>query len=177
MLLRDTEREAETQAEGTAGSMQGARRRTRSEVSRIMPWAEGSAKQLSHLGCPIFFILIVSFFTACWLFRSLLLGQLHMFYLFFLLICPNCGQSPILDHLLFFIPSISPSVLKVLWYDFIYDFLLILYFQKIWYYKRLSSPLASTKFFFHILLKKGKTPLFQCSLYYCKNHYSSQFPK
>ena len=114
MLLRDTEREAETQAEGTAGSMQGARRRTRSEVSRIMPWAEGSAKQLSHLGCPIFFILIVSFFTACWLFRSLLLGQLHMFYLFFLLICPNCGQSPILDHLLFFIPSISPSVLKVL---------------------------------------------------------------
>ena len=37
----DTEREAETQAEGEAGSMQGARRGTRSRVSRIMPWAEG----------------------------------------------------------------------------------------------------------------------------------------
>ena len=54
LFMRDTEREreAETQAEGEAGSMQGARCRTRSWVSRITPWAEGSAKLLSHPGCP-----------------------------------------------------------------------------------------------------------------------------
>ena len=45
-------REAETQAEGEAGSMQGARHGTRSWVSRIRPWAEGRAKLLSHPGCP-----------------------------------------------------------------------------------------------------------------------------
>ena len=32
--------------------MQGAQCGTRSWVSRIMPWAEGSAKPLSHRGCP-----------------------------------------------------------------------------------------------------------------------------
>ena len=48
---REREREAETQAEGEAGSMQGAQRGTRSWVSRIRPWAEGSAKPLSHPGC------------------------------------------------------------------------------------------------------------------------------
>ena len=37
--MRDTEREAETQAEGEAGPMQGARRGTQSRVSRITPWA------------------------------------------------------------------------------------------------------------------------------------------
>ena len=46
--MRDTEREAETQAEGEAGSIQGARCGTRSRVSRIMPWAEGSAKPLGQ---------------------------------------------------------------------------------------------------------------------------------
>ena len=35
------EREAETQAEGEAGSMQGARRGTQSQVSKIRPWAKG----------------------------------------------------------------------------------------------------------------------------------------
>ena len=52
--MRDTERvrDAETQAEGEAGSMQGARRGTQSRVSRITPWAKGSAKPPSHLGCP-----------------------------------------------------------------------------------------------------------------------------
>ena len=45
-----THREAETQAEGEAGSMQGTHRGTRSRVSRITPWAEGSTKPLSHLG-------------------------------------------------------------------------------------------------------------------------------
>ena len=49
---REREREAETEAEGEAGSMQGAQHGTRSRVSRIMPWSEGSAKPLSHLGCP-----------------------------------------------------------------------------------------------------------------------------
>ena len=48
------EREAETQAEEEAGSTQGARRGTRSRISRIAPWAESSAKPLSHLGCPLF---------------------------------------------------------------------------------------------------------------------------
>ena len=50
--MYEREREAETQAEGEAGSMQGARHGTRSRVSRITPWAEGSAKPLSHPGCP-----------------------------------------------------------------------------------------------------------------------------
>ena len=53
--MRDTEREAKTQAEGEgeAGSMQGAQPGTRSWVSRITPWTEGGAKLLSHLGCPL----------------------------------------------------------------------------------------------------------------------------
>ena len=41
LFMRDTEREAEIQAEGEAGSMQAARRGTRSRVSRFRPWAEG----------------------------------------------------------------------------------------------------------------------------------------
>ena len=47
--MRDPEGEkkAETQAEGEAGSMQGARRGTPSRVSRITPWAEGGTKPLS----------------------------------------------------------------------------------------------------------------------------------
>ena len=52
-LETQREREAETQVEGEAGSMQGARRGTRSQVSRITPWAEGGAKPLSHPGCPL----------------------------------------------------------------------------------------------------------------------------
>ena len=55
--MRNTERgerEAETQAEGQAGSMQGARCGTGSQVSRITPWAEGGAKLLNHWGCPRF---------------------------------------------------------------------------------------------------------------------------
>ena len=45
------ERELETQAEGEAGSMQGAQSGTRSWVSRIMSCIEGA---LSHLGFPRF---------------------------------------------------------------------------------------------------------------------------
>ena len=37
LLMKDTQREAETQIEGEAGSMQGARHGTRSWVSRITP--------------------------------------------------------------------------------------------------------------------------------------------
>ena len=47
-----THTEAQTQAEGEEGSIQGAWCRTWSLVSRITPWAEGSTKPLSHLGCP-----------------------------------------------------------------------------------------------------------------------------
>ncbi|XP_072585264.1 eukaryotic translation elongation factor 1 epsilon-1 isoform X1 [Vulpes vulpes] len=50
-------REAETQAEGEAGAMQGARRGTRSWVSRIRPWAEGGAKPLEPPGLPCFILL------------------------------------------------------------------------------------------------------------------------
>ena len=53
-------KEAETQAEGEAGSMQGARHGTWSRVSKITPRAEGSAKLLSHPGCPNYGILIAS---------------------------------------------------------------------------------------------------------------------
>ena len=45
-------REAETQAKEEADPMQGARHGTRSQVSRIMPWAKGGTKPLSHTGCP-----------------------------------------------------------------------------------------------------------------------------
>ena len=37
LFMRDTEREAETQAEGEAGSMQGARCRTRSQDPGVTP--------------------------------------------------------------------------------------------------------------------------------------------
>ena len=51
--MTDREREAQTQAEGEAGSIQGARRGTQSWASRITPWAKGSAKLLTHPGCPL----------------------------------------------------------------------------------------------------------------------------
>ena len=62
--MRDTERGAETQAEGEAGSMQGALRGTGSRVSRITPWVEGSA-QPWPAGLPgsfFFFFLIFYLF-------------------------------------------------------------------------------------------------------------------
>ena len=39
-------------AEGEAGSMEGVRHGTRSQDSRIMPWAKGHAKPLNHPGIP-----------------------------------------------------------------------------------------------------------------------------
>ena len=60
---RHRERRAETQAEGEAGSMQGARHGTQSRVSRIRPWAEGGTKPLSHPGCPsIYFLFFQKFY-------------------------------------------------------------------------------------------------------------------
>ena len=50
--MRDREREAETQAEGEAGSTQGAPCGTRSQVSRVRLQAEGCAKPLGRRGCP-----------------------------------------------------------------------------------------------------------------------------
>ena len=50
--MTEREIEAETQAEGEAGSMKGARRGTQSQVSRITPWAEGGTEPLCHLGYP-----------------------------------------------------------------------------------------------------------------------------
>ena len=41
MIVTEREREAETQAEGEAGSMPGAQRGIRSRVSRITPWVKG----------------------------------------------------------------------------------------------------------------------------------------
>ena len=46
--MGDTQREAETQAEGEAGSIQGAPYGTRSRDSRITSWTEGGIKPLSH---------------------------------------------------------------------------------------------------------------------------------
>ena len=44
LFIHEREREVEIQAEGEAGSMQGAPRGTWSRVSRITPWVEGGAK-------------------------------------------------------------------------------------------------------------------------------------
>ena len=51
-------REAETQAEGEAGSTQEARCGTRSWVSRITPQAAGGAKLLRHRGCPHILVIV-----------------------------------------------------------------------------------------------------------------------
>ena len=50
--MRDPEREAETQAEGDAGSMQGARCGTRSQDPRVTPRAEGRHPTTEPPGAP-----------------------------------------------------------------------------------------------------------------------------
>ena len=50
MIVR--EREAETQADGEAGSTQGAPRGTWFRVFRITHQAAGGANPLRHQGCP-----------------------------------------------------------------------------------------------------------------------------
>ena len=52
LLMRDTEREAETQAEGDAGSPRGARWGTSSQDPGITPQAIGRCSTLSHPGVP-----------------------------------------------------------------------------------------------------------------------------
>ena len=52
LFIHETQRERETETEGEAGSMQGARCGTRSWVPRVRPWAEGKHPTVSHLGIP-----------------------------------------------------------------------------------------------------------------------------
>ena len=51
--MRDTEREAETQAEGEAGSLQEARRETLSQTPGSRPELKADAQPLSLPGVPI----------------------------------------------------------------------------------------------------------------------------
>ena len=50
--MRETEREAETQAEEEAGSMQEAQCGTWSQDSGIMPWAKGRHSTAEPPRCP-----------------------------------------------------------------------------------------------------------------------------
>ena len=73
------EREAETQVEGEAGSMQGAQRGTRSGDSRITPWAEGRyfncwATQVSQDFILFYFFLFFIFFVKT---KILFLSKLY----------------------------------------------------------------------------------------------------
>ena len=52
LSLTDPEREAETQAEGEAGSLRGARCGTRSRALGSRPGPEADAQLLSHPGAP-----------------------------------------------------------------------------------------------------------------------------
>ena len=67
---REREREAQTQAEREAGSMQEARHGTRSRDPRIMPWAEGGTKPLSHPNGS-FWSVVTEFLTDYWLFLGM----------------------------------------------------------------------------------------------------------
>ena len=51
--MRDTKREAETQAEGEVGSLQGARCKTQSQDPGSLPEWKTDAQPLSHTGVPI----------------------------------------------------------------------------------------------------------------------------
>ena len=62
--------------------MQRARRGTGSRVSRITPWAEGSTKPLSHLGCPN--CLILNFMYILYIF--LIFTYFHCTLIFFLIL-------------------------------------------------------------------------------------------
>ena len=77
MIDRKRERGAETQAEGEAGSMQGARRGTRSRVSRITAWAEGGTKPLSFPGCPVLMDFDIIFLKGCISSKKVFTGSLH----------------------------------------------------------------------------------------------------
>ena len=57
LFMRDTGREAETQAEGEAGSLWGARCGTRSQEPRITPWAKGRRSTTELPRFPLSYIL------------------------------------------------------------------------------------------------------------------------
>ena len=52
LFMRDIEREAETQAEGEAGSLQGARCSTQSQDPGIMTQSKAEVQPLSHPDAP-----------------------------------------------------------------------------------------------------------------------------
>ena len=54
LFMRDTEREAESQAEGEAGSLWGAWCRTRSQDPRIMSWVKGKCSTTEPPRCPMY---------------------------------------------------------------------------------------------------------------------------
>ena len=58
--MRDTDREAETQAEGEAGSLQGAECETLSWITGPCPGLKADTQLLSHPGISIVLILFVS---------------------------------------------------------------------------------------------------------------------
>ena len=65
MIVTERQREAETQAEGEAGSMQGARRGIRSRVFRIAPWAKGRRQTAAPLRDP--WITLLNKWLANWI--------------------------------------------------------------------------------------------------------------
>ena len=54
LFRRDNEIETETQAEGEAGSMQGARRGTRSRIPGSRPEPKADTQPLNHPSIPVF---------------------------------------------------------------------------------------------------------------------------
>ena len=66
--MRDPEREAETQAEGEAGSLQGAWCGTRSQDPGMRPWAEGRWSTAEPPGRPLHFSYLTDFtlLPVCW---------------------------------------------------------------------------------------------------------------
>ena len=55
--MTQIEREAETQAEGEAGSLQGAQGGTRSRDSRITPWAKGRSQTTEPPRNPLLLVI------------------------------------------------------------------------------------------------------------------------
>ena len=53
LLMRDTEREAEIQAEGEASSLQVVRCGTQSQIPGLRPEPKADVQPLSHPGVPI----------------------------------------------------------------------------------------------------------------------------
>ena len=56
--MRDTDREAETWAEGEAGSLQGTQRGTGSQDPGITPQAKDRHTTAEPPGCPVYLVLM-----------------------------------------------------------------------------------------------------------------------